>query len=553
MTEKQARRLAIAGFGLWLAAHVFWVFRTEINWDEFALLARAHDSLMQGRLLGGGRPGLSTLLLIQIVEGCTNAVTTVVRARLAWTLFVAGILSGLWFTLVRLFHRRQTRMRDALWGVALLTLTPAFIHYSLQVRTDQPAIAFGLLGGVALLASRRHPLLAALAGLSFALGYASSQKLLYVVALVGVLAAAETFTIDRFRWRRDLLRTVFVVVAGALTVVVYRTLVSLFIAPAAQLDIGNQMSWFAFYREQIGYLYYVVMLPGLVVPVGLAMLVLVRVPIAAAKSGPLRSVALLVATIAALGLLVAGFHAGALPYFWMTLGLFPAVAVATGMPLLREWLSPSGLKVLSVLAIALLLATAAHTALEHSTDGLAVQRETMTLVDANFTPEREGFSTKRALFCRDGGEPFPTYFGPTLHEWTDVRVDEFIAEFRRRPVVFMIGSRDMEAFPPSVRQFWAEHYVPYAGSLLVPGVRRSTNADGGSEFDVIVPGEYTVHSNAPDAGMKIDGRLVRTADLVRLEVGSYRVELAQGTNSAMLALALPSPPGPTTDRFFTSH
>lgn len=553
MTEKQARRLAIVGFGLWLAAHVFWIFRTEINWDEFALLARAHDSLVQGRLLGGGRPGLSTLLLMPIVEGCANAVTTVIRARLVWTLSVAGILLGLWFALMRLFHGRETRMRDALWGVALLALTPAFIHYSLQVRTDQPAIALGLLGGVALLASRRYSIVAALAGLSFALGYASSQKLLYVVALVGVLAAAETLTADRFRWRRDLVRAVLVVAAGTLTLVVYRTVVSLFIEPAAPLDVGNQMAWFAYYRERIGYLYYVVMLPGLVVPVGLAMLVLVRVPIVAAKSGPLRSVALLVAAVVALGLLVAGFHAGALPYFWMTLGLFPAVAVAAGMPLLREWLPPSGLKALSVLAIALLVATAANTALEHSTDGLAVQRGTMALVGANFAPEEEGFSTKRALFCRDGSEPFPTYFGPTLHEWTDERVEELIAEFRRRPVTFMVASRDMQAFPQPIRRFWAEHYVPYAGGLLVPGVRLSKNTHPGSTFEAIVPGEYTVYSDASDAGMMIDGRLLEAGDVVRLESGKYRVELATGTTSAMLTTVLPSPPGPTTDRFFTGH
>lgn len=538
---------------LWLLAHAFWIFRTEVNWDEFALLARAHDSLVQGRLIGGSRPGLATVLLMPIVEGCTNTVDAVLRARVLWLPFAAAIPAGLWYVLASLFRDRDSRYRDALWGVALLLLTPAFLRHSLQVRTDEPAIAFALLGGVALLASRDRVPMAALAGLLFGLGYTSSQKAVYVAALMGLLAIAESLRSDRFRWRRDLLRVGAVVVAGLCTLGLYRGLVSLFIEPAPPTNIEGQLSWFAYYRDRVGYGFYLEMLPQLVVPVGLMLLVLLRVPAALVRRPGGRSAALTAAAVAVLGLIVAAFHAGAFPYFWMTLGLFPAVIVAVGLPLLRDWLPPERRKWIFAAAAGLLVATVLVMDRSDAREVLHAQQDAMDLVTDNFNLSQEGFSTKRALFCRDGADPFRTYFGPTLHSWEEARIESFIREFRSRPVVYMIASRDMAAFPDRVREFWNAHYVAYRGALLVAGVELADMDGGGTRFEVIVPGEYVLRAEDPDARISVDGREVTSGEGLRLDPGVYRIRADQGGKSAIFALSLPSPPGATAERFFLGH
>jgi len=551
MTERQARRTAILGIGIWLGLHVFWIFRSEINWDEYALLARAHDSLLQGRLIGGGRPGLSTLLLMPVVRGCANTVTAALQARLLWTPFIAAIPMGLWLLLAELFQDRDTRWRDGLWGMALIALTPAFMHYSLQVRTDQPAIALGLLGGLALLGSRRRPILAGLAGLLFALGFSSSQKLAYVAALVGMLAVAESLVADRFRPRRDLGRIALVIATGLLTLVAYRYVVSLFIRPAPPMDVGGQMSWFAWYREHVGFGYYLLMLPGLLVPLGLTLLVTLRAPVELLRRGAAAGAAATALAVVGVGLLVAGFHAGALPYFWMTLGLFPAVAVAVGMPFVRQWMDARARRLVFLVSVGVLLGTAVNAGIEESAPGLVVQRHAMALVDANFPAFREGFSTKRALFCRDGEEPFPAYFGPILHDWDQTRIDAFIDEFRERPITFMIKSRDMEVFPDAIQTFWAGHYVDYSGSVMVPGMNVGGVAGDTLALDVIVPGVYTLHGADFDTAITIDGELMRARGTRTLAKGTHEITGVRG--DALLALDLATPPGSIADRFWVGH
>ncbi|MGD8495478.1 MAG: hypothetical protein PVF05_04755 [Gemmatimonadales bacterium] len=552
MNERQARRAALLGVGLWLLLHLVWIFRTEVNWDEFALLARAHDSLVEGRLIAGGRPGLATLLLLPIVDGCRDAVSAALTARLVWTAFVAAILLGLWGFLGGLFRSRSTRWRDSLWGVSLIALTPAFLHYSLQVRSDQPAIAFGLLGGMALLASRERIPLAALAGVLFGLGFASSQKLVYVAGLVGVLAIAESLVADRFRWRRDVGRVVLVIAGGIATLLAFRAGVSLFMQPAPPTNVGGQLDWFAFYREHVGYGYYLLMLPGLIVPVGLAALVLWLSPIMLWRRRTHRADAGMVLAVLGAGLVVAAFHAGALPYFWMTLGLFPAVAAAIGMPLLRASLGRTK-RVVVLVAAGILLGTAVNAGLQEARRTNDVQKQTMALVRDNFPASATGFSTKQALFCQDGPTPFPAYFGPTLHDWTPERIDDFMAEFRERKVAFMVASRDMEVFPERIQDFWAEHYVPYAGALMVAGIEVAAGSAPSISFDVVVPGDYRLHADDTSAAVLLDGAPFAAGDVRRLGAGEHAIVPGAVRGSVLLTLDLPAPPGPTTDRFWSGH
>ena len=102
----------------------------------------------------------------------------------------------------------RQRLGDAAVGVGLLALLPVFLEWSIQVRTDQIAIAGGLWGAVALVASRQRPPLAVVAGLLFGLGYLGSQKLIYVASLGFLLAAVDVWRVRDFDPGRETLRLV---------------------------------------------------------------------------------------------------------------------------------------------------------------------------------------------------------------------------------------------------------------------------------------------------------------------------------------------------------
>ena len=540
----------------WAAIHVFWILTENVNWDEFALLARAHDTLRTGTLSSGGRPGLATLLLIPFVEECRDAVRAARFARGLWTVFAVAILSGLWGILRCLFHGRPRGAHDAALGVALLALTPAFLRYSLQVRTDQPAIALGLLGGLALLHSRRHLALAVLAGLLAGTGFLFSQKLIYVAALVGLLALGDVLLRRDFEWSRDSIRVALAVLSAAVVVGVYPTVVSQFFEAPPLLPVSGQLDAFEFYRRTVGYSYYALMSPELLPQLALVFLLLVSTPRALSHGGPDRGIAMLAWGVLGLGLAVGMFHAGAFPYFWMTLGLFPAVGIAIGMPVIRgRARQPLRLTPLELAMWAGLIVTAALAGNSLSRDTQAVQRDTLRLVDANFGSSSEGFSSDRALLCREDEDPFPVYFsqhiferfsGPDAAEVTT----GFLDEFRSRPVTFMVQSFRLDHFPDVVKDFWAEHYIPYAAALLVPGASLDFSSDLETTiFDVIVPGEYRLYGVEAGAVVRVDGVPLRDGETVRLDLGPHGVQAGSNVQG-LLALSLPDPPDLPARQFF---
>ena len=112
------------------------IYTESINWDEFALLARAERTVRLGEVVGGGRPGLATLLLIPFVRNCTDSVIAVVHARIAWQVFTLGYLAGV-FVLVRrwfVYSRNgSSGTSQATLAVVLLAFLPAFVTWSVQV------------------------------------------------------------------------------------------------------------------------------------------------------------------------------------------------------------------------------------------------------------------------------------------------------------------------------------------------------------------------------------------------------------------------------------
>ena len=101
--------------------------------------------------------------------------------------------------------------------MAFLVLVPVWLRWSLQVRTDQWAIAFILWGGVCLLASKeRSSWLSALAGGLMMCGYLATQKASSVRPYVGTVVLGHHLIALDWRWKRELSRAGLLLLGGAM-------------------------------------------------------------------------------------------------------------------------------------------------------------------------------------------------------------------------------------------------------------------------------------------------------------------------------------------------
>jgi len=542
-----------------LIAHVISVYTININIDEFALLARAADTLATGQLQSGGRPGLGTLILLPFVRECTDAISAVRSARLLWVGFTVALVSGLWFLLSTFLRTGGRRTDGAALGIALLVFVPAFLRFSTQVRTDQPAIALGLWGGAALIASRRSASWAFIAGLAYGTGFFFSQKLIYVAALTALLALGDLLLRREFDWRRELIRLVLCAAGGLVVFLSYRTMIPLLFEPARMGSFAGGMSTFAHYRAEIGLYYYIMMLPTLGAHfMLLALLLYATVSASQSNDTPWRTL-LLAWGIAALGIAVGLFHAGTLPYFWMTLGLFPAAAFAVGLdPIRRSFPSAHAWRLVrgSIWAFLVIQATLTQAGLMQDTQ--KVQRDSLAFIDRNFDTDQEGFHPERALFCRDTADPFPTFLeGPALRRyWGPERerlAGELIGEFRLRPVVFMLDSFRLYWFPPELQDFWNANYGLYYESVWIPTLTLDGARGSRKSLDVIVPGAYRWQHGDGRPDLQLVDRLIAKGDTVELQAGAHDVELLRNIEDGRLVLAVAEPPrervGPFYNRF----
>ena len=198
------------------------------------------------------------------VDGGANRIVgveieVVRRARRLWLFFTLALLAGVGVLAAQLQPNRDRRLADALLAIGLMALIPAFLEWSIQVRTDQIALAGGVWGGVALLASRRRPLFALAAGALFCVGFLSSQKLLYVAALMGLLALGQLEFTRKLRPGREAIRVALCAVAfaGSLLVIHNATARAIEIPPdhsvlSTSVARGG-LSAFEFYRKTIGW------------------------------------------------------------------------------------------------------------------------------------------------------------------------------------------------------------------------------------------------------------------------------------------------------------
>ncbi len=559
------RRVAIGFVLIAMTLLRFEATRAEsINWDEFVLFHNVALSQSSGKLHGGGRPGLAVLILLPFTEGCDDEISVIRRARLLWMGITFAALFGL-ALLLRQLADASRRFGDCLLGLSLFACVPAFLIWSVQVRTDQIALAGGLWGGVALLASRRRPSLAVLAGILFAIGYLGTQKAIYIAALMGLLAIGDHWRLRDWNSSREGLRVVLCAGSLGIAVLGFYALVPLLFGQAggeaarAVSQLGPQaagssvrfhLSVFDYYRQTIGFSQYREMLPllGPHLLLGLAMVGATlhrlrdRAPIA-------RRLGLAWAVLG-LGVAVGLFHAGAFAYFWMTLGLFPAVAFVLARSSVEEWLARLRVPARRSLAIvfwAALLAPGGFQSFELLRDTQAVQRESLAFVHRNFEPEDAGFHTEAGLFCQAEPDRFPIYlsqfineiFGPAARCLTCA--PDFIRDIEAKQVKYVVSTYRLNQFPPLIREFWQKNYLPYLGAVLVAG-KRFEATDHQRRFDLVVDGDYLWLPNSPPAEISIDGVRVPTGGRIHLERGSHLASVGEGASPGVLVLAMGEPP-----------
>ena len=551
LRKRMFTALAVVTCLLVLVTQVIAVFTVNINWDEFALFHRVSESIDLGALSGGGRPGLVPLALMPLVRACDDPIAVVHRARLLWVPITTAAFGGVFALVLAFLRNRRERFVAAWLAVASLALVPVVLHWSVQVRTDQPAIAAGLWAGVLLLGSRERIGKAIWAGVLLGVGYLCTQKLLYVAGLGGVLAVMDLHVNPGIRAGRELKRALFCLGAMLTVTGSFGPLVSLGMKAAPSIDVEHGFKTFAYYRATFGFRVYRAMLPSLVGQLGLGILLLgCTVQNLLRRAGRDRAITAAWAVLIA-GTAVGGFHAGAFPYFWLTLGIFPAVALGVAWPAIDAVLRPWRLVrwVVAPLCVALLIGIGAVAAIGRVHDTQRVQRETLGYITAEFPRQTSGFSFDGALFCMKPPQRMPIYMGEQVYlrfapERRTKEVTWFIEQLRSRPISFFIASFQLESFPQEIRAYLDSHYVSAFSRVAVAGRALRGIPDLGVDFEVIVPGRYQWRPDTPAAELLLDDKRLGPGESVDLVRGVYHLRFERPDAAGALLLAPRSAPRP---------
>ncbi len=555
--------LAVA---LFTALRIAAVYSAAGNWDEFGLFENSSITHETGILTGGGRPGLAQLAVLPIVADCNDEISVLRQTRLIWVFITLAYLVGVGVFAWQLQPESQRCLADALLAVALLAMVPAFLEWSIQVRTDQIALAGGIWGGVALLASRRRPALALVAGLSMGIGFLASQKLLYVAALVSLCGLAQIDFGRQLRLRGEALR------AGLCALGFAACVLALYVATPREIAMApdptvlsaevvrHGLSSFDFYRKTIGWSQYRAMLPTLI-PHFLLLGGLVAFTIAALRRRERWHPSLTLAwLILILGAAVGAFHAAAFAYFWMTLGLFPALAFALARGPICALL-PDRRSVRRLAIAGFWLALAGPGLLEMVImlqDTQKVQRDSFDFIHSNFRPSDAGFQPESALFCRGEGQPLQHYFSADIYRrlgrpGSEPNRARLIEQFRNEPILFIVESFRLNQFPVEIRRFWADNYQPYRASVFVAGRRLEGRAGSSSEFELVAPGAYRWLPIASAPSIVLDGRRLGAGEVVTLASGPHVADFTDDVPGGILVLALNQPPGRAPLAFYTAN
>lgn len=564
--SRGSRIALLAALALVLATRIATVYTDTVNWDEFGLLHHVSWSAQSGVLQGGGRPGLAVAALLPLLGDCPDEMTVIHRARLLWLAITIGMLAGLAAVVVQLRRDSRTRWREAGLAVALLAMVPEFLRWSIEVRTDQLALAAGLWGATALLASRRRPALALLAGALFGLAYLSTQKAVYVCLLAGLLTLGDLWLRRELKLRREAVRAALALSAGAATVALFYAAAGLFdgggAEPAAAtevLTLSIGMKAFEFYRNTIGYSQYAELLPSLGPHAALLLLLVVASRDERCRAGDGGRQLQLAWAVLLLGVAVGLFHAAAFSYFWMTLGLFPAIGLALAwrpaQPLLDSLSGRRRTLLLAGFWCVLTLPALQQTA-DRLRDTQAVQRDSLAFVQRNFAGGEAGFQPEGAIFCRAGERPLPIFYSQLLYQLfgsdeqrAERSVRWLLRHFDERQVRFLVQSWRFDQFPLEIREYWREHYLPYSDAVWVAG-QSFDGSERTRAFDLVVDGEYRWVPLSGPTPVQIDGQSLTAGQLTRLSRGRHQADFGDQAAPGVLVLAIGDPPADEGQVFY---
>lgn len=554
LRDPRTAKLALVVLAIaYVAAHVAALFFDAFHWDELVLFRRAEIAAATGVLDGGGRPGLGVVLLVSAVDGCSNTVGMLHVTRVAWAALTLGLLSGLFVFLAQATRRSADAWLAAALGTACLAFVPLFLRWSLQIRTDQASAACALWAGVALFSSRNRPWVALLAGALFATGYLFTQKAIYLTALVGLVVAGDLYIDRAIAWRREALRVAGLVAGAVVALAAYRLMIPLFFSHPSGVgpSIDGGFDLLDWYRWILRFRLYPAMISSVLPQLGLIALVLIAALRAMRRDTEQRRPLTVALVVLLLGVAVGRFHTGSFPHFWITLGVFPAVAIGLGLPGIRELL-PRAYGAVAGLAWACLIMTGAIYRSETLADTQAVQRDSFAFVEAHLPPSLRGFSSDGAFVCRRDPAPLPVYLGHGVTQrlfGTDGERNtaQLIEEFRSRPIAFVLDTHRFSSFPRSWRTFFAEHYVVYAHRVALPGVRLTGAAGSHHAVDVIVAGRYRWFGHGR---VVVGGRQLDRDGTIDLDVKVHDIELVDASVEGMFVLDVGAPPVPRSEPFY---
>jgi len=377
-----------------------------------------------------------------------------------------------------------------------------------------------------------------------------------------------------FRPQRELVRVALCVAGFAAAVTGFHTLVA-----TQQIDIANNaaavsgispsvvrdgLSAFDFYRNTIGYSQYLELAPTLGPHLILLGALVVATLTIRRRDEADRGVIGLAWALLALFVAVGLFHGAAFAYFWMTLGLFPALAFGLARKPIMELLptSPTG-RTAAIAAFWTLLAGPGVVAMaELSIDTQRVQRESFDFVHRNFAPDDAGFHPESGFFCRGEGQPLGHYFSHKIYmhygrpDWRD-DPEDLIDQFRDAPIRFLMQSFRLNQFPVEIRRFWAENYQPYRASVFVAGRRLAGRAGQDDAFEVVAAGSYRwlpdPNPRTDSQAISIDGSRLSAGDVIDLEAGDHEATYVEDVAGGLLVLALADPPGPAPQVFYKHY
>jgi len=555
--------LAVAAFA---ALRIAAVYSVAGNWDEFGLFENASITHETGVLKGGGRPGLAQLVVLPLVADCDDEIEVLQRARLIWVFITLAYLIGVGVLVSQLQPERERRLADALLAVGLLAMVPAFLEWSIQVRTDQIALAGGVWGGIAVLASKRRPAFALAAGILLGVGFLASQKLIYVAALIGLIALAQVGFGRSIQLRREALRIGLCALgmAACIAALYHAHPREIAVAPDHTVlsvsVVRNGLSSFDFYRKTIGWSQYRALLPTLIPHFILLAALAAATVVAWRRRAPMQPELKLAWSILVLGAAVGSFHAAAFAYFWMTLGLFPALAFALARRPICDLVPDIGTTRRLVIA-GFWIALAGPGVLEMASmlnDTQKVQRDSFDFIDNNFQLSDAGFQPESALFCRGDAQPLQHYFSADIYRRFGTPGSEpnrarLIQQFRDESIAFIVESFRLNQFPLEVRRFWADNYQPYRASVFVAGRRLEGRGGSSRAFELVVSGAYRWLPIGAAQPIVLDGQRLGAGEVVHLASGDHVADFPEDVPGGILVLALEEPPGLAPLAFYTAN